>query len=96
MRIYRARQDVVLTKVCGEYMLVATRSAQGKCPMVQHINASAALLWMSLEEGASIEDLKTVLSENYRIPHRDYEEDVINLLTALNNAGYLLEDTVEV
>lgn len=94
MKIYKVRQDIVLTKVCGEYLLIATKSALNYCPAVQHISKSAALLWEKMESGATIEELKETLKKNYRIPSGsvDIENDIRNLLEIMKETGYLLKN----
>ena len=91
---YQVRQDVVLTQVCGEYMLVAIKKAKEYCPSAQHINKKAALLWNKLKTGASIDDLRELIQENYRIRKGDEERvdrDIVEFLKALKEAGYLLD-----
>ncbi len=94
MTVYHTRPGVLLTQVCGEYMLVATREARKHCTYVQQINGSAAVLWERLEQGATVADLRKALEEKYRMPGRDIGPDILNLLRIMEEAGYLLTEEV--
>ena len=93
--VYRVRQDVILTQVCGEYILVSTKNAREHCPSAQHINKGAALIWKRLESGAAIDDLKEMMKKNFRIQEREksekLENDIRIFLNELKEAGYLLD-----
>lgn len=93
INVIKVRQDIVLTKICGEYLLVATKSAKDVCPAVQHISKSAAFLWKKMQIGATIDELKEDIMEHYHLPVEtsiDIEDDIRNLLKEMKKAGYLL------
>ena len=52
MERYKTRVGVVLTRVCGEWLLVSAAALKDLCPFVTVINESSAFLWNRLQSGA--------------------------------------------
>ena len=67
MARYKTRRGVVLTSVCGEYLLVAVKGLSGVCPFVTTLNESSAFLWKRLENGAAEEELLAAVAEEYDV-----------------------------
>ncbi len=67
MTRYKTRSGVVLTSVCGEYVLVAASAAQQYCPYVTELNETSALLWRQLSSGSDLDGLMTALGEEYEL-----------------------------
>ncbi len=89
---YQTRPGVVLTPICGEYLLVSAKGAREYCPYVTQLNESSAFLWRQLCEGKSAEELKQAVAEEYEI--EDPEElgaAIDGFLSQMLEAGYLLE-----
>lgn len=64
---YRTRDGVVLTEVCGQYLLVSAEAIREFCPYVTQINESSAFLWKQLESGASLDELESAVAEEYEL-----------------------------
>lgn len=67
MERYKARAGVVLTTVCGEYLLVAVKALSGVCPFVTTLNESSAFLWSRLATWAAEEELLAAVAEVYEV-----------------------------
>lgn len=67
MKRYKARDGLVLTRVCGEQLLVSAGSLRGLCPFVTVLNETSAFLWEQLRNGATAEDLLRAVSEEYEV-----------------------------
>ena len=89
---YTIRKGVLLTSICGEYLLVADRDARRNCPYVRRINETAAFLWKRLEDSASETDLIQALIDGYGISEYDAKSAVEGYLGQLDRNGYLLTD----
>ena len=93
MMVYRRRKGVILAKICGEYLLVASREAREYCPYVNQVNETAALLWELLEKGAGMDELMKRLRERYEMPEdeaaRRQVEDFLNILV---KNGYVIAE----
>lgn len=67
MTRYRTRPGIVLTAICGEYVLVAASAAQQYCPYVTELNETSAFLWRQLSSGADLDGLMIALDEEYEL-----------------------------
>ncbi|MBQ6116867.1 MAG: PqqD family protein [Oscillospiraceae bacterium] len=67
MTRYKTRPGVVLTSICGEYVLVAAKSVWELCPYVTELNETSAFLWEHLRGGADLDGLMTALNEEYEL-----------------------------
>lgn len=90
---YRTRRGAVLTKICGEYLLVAAQSLRDSLPYVTQLNESSAFLWKKLESGADEQTLEQRVMEEYEIEDRDAARAAIrDFMEQMRSAGYLVED----
>lgn len=67
MKAYRTRPGVVLTSICGEYVLVAAKAARDEVPFATQISESSAFLWKNLINGADEDTLAASVLEEYEI-----------------------------
>lgn len=74
MTVYRTRRGIVLTEICGEYVLVTARSLLGICPYLMQLNESSAFLWRHMLHGASIDELVEKVKEEYETTDSDNPE----------------------
>ena len=89
---YSTRKGVLLTNICGEYLLVADREARRYCSYVRRVNDTAAFLWKRLEGCASETDLILALIKEYGISEGDAQSAVKGYLEQLDRNGYLLTE----
>ncbi len=67
MERYKARSGIVLTAVCGEHLLVATKKRTDECPFMTALNDSGAFLWKQLLDGATEEELLAAVAQEYEV-----------------------------
>ncbi len=67
MTRYKSRDGIVLTKLGGEFFLVAIKELMGECPYVTQLNETSAFLWKQMEQGATLEALEAAIGEEYEI-----------------------------
>ena len=60
--IYSCRPGIVLTKICGQWLLIPTRAASEHCPNVTRLTFPAALIWGMIEKRKSREDIQRAMS----------------------------------
>jgi hypothetical protein len=90
---YRVRPGVVLTSVCGEYLLVAAKEAREHCPYYSQIDESAAFLWRQLASGADEAALERAVLREYEIEDPDLARlSIRRFLEKMTEVGYLLPD----
>ena len=92
---YTQHPNLVLTQVCGEYLLVALRPAFDDCPYVNRLTPIEADYWNLLSEGKDLDEIAVICAEN-----RDMDPKKARLLLLIAtkkmlNAGYLTEEETE-
>ncbi len=89
--IFKTRPGVVLTEICGEFLLVSAASARDQCPYVNQVNESFAFLWKRLENGCSEKELVDALLQEYEFPNADLAvQEVKAFLTQQVDKGYVI------
>lgn len=90
---YIARPGVILTDICGEYILVSTKEGREDRPYVMQVNETSAFLWKHLSEWTDIKKLTEEIESVYEID--DLEEvttAIDNFLRQMTELGYLLKE----
>lgn len=87
---YHVCPGVVLTEVCGEYLLVATKEARGKVPYAKGMNDSGAYFWNLFSKRLNFAQIveQTVLDHN--LTKEEVEPMVRQFMDALAGMGYLI------
>ena len=88
---FETRPGVVLTQICGEYMLLAAKAAREDCPYMTQLNESSAFLWRLLESGADRAALERAVLEEYEIEDPAAAGEAIRIfIEEMLQRGYLL------
>lgn len=91
MPSYRTRPGVLLTQICGEYVLVAAQSVRSECPGYCILNESSAFVWKLLEQGSDLAALESAVAEEFEIEDPAETRSLIrDLLDTLEKNRYLL------
>lgn len=90
MKRYKIQPGIVLTQVCGESLLVATRLARGKCPYVKQLNATGAYFWTLLEQGIEPDRMVLSAAQHYGVSPERVGPGLLQFLEDLEKSGYLL------
>ena len=90
---YRTRPGVVLTYICGEYVLVAAKSILSICPYVTQVNETSAFLWKQLVDGATAEQLEAAVTDEYEVDDPAQLRDAIgSFIHQMLELNYLLSE----
>lgn len=93
MSRYHTRSGVVLTSICGEYVLVAAKAVRDKVPPYAQLNESSAFLWRLLEDGADPAQLEAALLEEYEIEDPALAASAVEtFIGQMLQNGFLLEE----
>ena len=96
MKRYQARNGIILTQVCGEYLLVAARALRELCPYVTVVNETSAFLWERLENGATAEELAQAVADEYEVDDPAAVRGVIDdFLRQMQELNYVLTEEQE-
>lgn len=88
---FETRPGVVLTQICGEYMLLAAKAAREHCPYMTQLTESSAFLWRELEKGTAPEELERAVLEEYEIEDPASAREAIRIfMEEMLQRGYLL------
>ncbi len=55
---YKCRPGIVLTKICGQYVLIPTRAASEVCPHVLRLTLPAVFLWGAVKSEKPMSELE--------------------------------------
>ena len=90
---YCCRDGIILTKICGEYLLVAATNCREYCPGVTHINETAADIWKLLKERKTAGEIRQYLTENYETEDTyQLDEMIAAFLENMKDKGYLIPE----
>ena len=93
MTIYKTRPGVILTEICGEYVLVAAAAIRKLCPYVTVISESSAFLWNRLLPGATLSALEEAVCEAYEIDNPEEARGAIRgFLDQMTELNYVLTE----
>lgn len=88
---YKLLEGVVLTSVCDENLLVATRAASEKVPAIKELNETGAFVWQMLAQGESLEEMTVKTSAEYEISAGEAKAGLLDFIKVLQSAGYVIE-----
>ena len=90
---YKTRPGTVLTRICDEYMIIASRAAREYCPSAIQINETGAYIWKMVEKGLDTNEMISNILKEYEL---DKQKDVSHLLNeylmTLQENGFLLKE----
>jgi len=89
---YKIRPGIVLASVCGENILVATRTARDYCPYIRQINSTAAYFWSLLEQGMDMETMEKTAASRYKVEREKIRPGLYQFLNSLVTYGYLYRE----
>ena len=90
--IYKAKSGIVLTTICDQYVLIASRTARNDSPFISEINETFADCWKELEKGTSFDELIQYMMTEYEIEDLEaLKSDIHRFLTMLSEQGYVIE-----
>lgn len=92
---YTQHPDLVLTQVCGEYLLVALRPAFDDCPYVNRLSPVEADYWLLLSEGKDLDEIASICAKKMNIDPRKARLLLLIATKKMLNAGYLTEEETQ-
>lgn len=89
---YVLRKGIILTEICDQYLLIATKTAREYCPYILHINESAAFIYKQLENGLNIDEINQGLLDEFDIDQNvDTKSLIEECLKEYANRGYIVK-----
>ncbi|MBQ8427282.1 MAG: PqqD family protein [Clostridia bacterium] len=85
----KIKDGFILREVAGSFIVVAVGDAVKDFNGVINLNETGALLWKELQKGATEEDLKKALLNEYDVPEDVAEKDVKTFVANLTQANLI-------
>ncbi|MBQ3492837.1 MAG: PqqD family protein [Clostridia bacterium] len=83
----KIKDGFILREVAGNYIVVAVGNAVKDFNGVITLNETGSFLWKKLEKGATEEELKTALLEEYDVTEEIATRDIGLFVKKLTDAG---------
>ena len=83
-------EDFVLRQVADTWVVLPLKSDTVDFNGMIRLNGSGALLWKTLEQGATREELVQALTSQYEVSQEEAARDVDEFIETLNKIGCLL------
>ena len=89
--MYERRPGIVLLRICGADLLVATRQIWEKFPAVRPVPRIWAACWGMMEKGYSSEEVIDTFAQLFRKPKEEMRGRLDKVFETLYSEGYLIE-----
>ena len=89
---YHTQPGVVVAKIAGEYLLVASGEARGKVPYVKNLNETGAWFWNEMEKSYDFSKIADDAVEHYGITREQAETACQNFFEVLLHDKYVIID----
>ena len=87
---YELRQGVVLTKICGEYLLIPDRQASEKCPSAKRLSIIGAALIENIQKKDPIEKICRVYEILGKKSPEEAKAKIYKMLSDLIKEGFIV------
>ena len=88
---YKTLPGIEMIQVCGQNLLVASRSAWEKCPRVRPIPKSWAVCWSLMANDKTDEDAIKTFAALFHKPEEEVHSHFDRIYQKLAEEGYLIE-----
>ena len=85
----KIKDGFILREVAGNFVVVAVGSAVKDFKAIITLNETGALLWKTLEKGATENELLTALLNEYEVPEQVAKVDIKAFINKLQSANLL-------
>lgn len=85
----KIKQGYILREVAGNYIVVAVGEAVKNFNGIINLNETGAFLWKQLQDGATEEQLKKAMLEEYDVQEDVAQNDIKAFIDKLNEKGLL-------
>lgn len=88
--MYKLKEGFIIRKIGGQIMAVPTGKMTSEIHGMISLSESGELLWNALKDGAEIETLADILTENYEVERETALADAEKFVSALKVQGALV------
>lgn len=88
-KVYSLKGTYVLRQIAGEYLAVPISNAAGDDANIVILNPVSQVIWGKLENGATFDEILTVVITEFDVSKEDATADIKEFLDGLEQAGLL-------
>lgn len=92
-RYYEKADMMVAREIANEMILVPIRHNVGDLQCMYTLNGVGKRIWQLINGGSTIDDIVTVLTQEYEVEAEQAESDVIEFLSQMKDIGAIVERT---
>ena len=89
-RCYEKDNSMVARQVAGEMILVPIRQNVGDLAHMYTLNDVASHIWQLINGGTTVDDIVSVMTQEYEVEAQQAEADVIEFLSQLEEIGAIV------
>jgi len=88
---YRRNQNFVYRKIENETILVPIKNNVGDMSCIYNMNAVGAFIWDHLDGEKTLNDILSMVADEFDVSDQDAEIDLQGYITDLNEIGAILQ-----
>lgn len=92
---YKVLEGVVLARVCGQNLLVATRKVWGKCPYTKSLSPLRGAFWQGITQGMNEDEIARELHEKYGFREEMLKKHFRMFIESMKSCGYITAEDSE-
>jgi len=89
-KAYQKRDEIIARKIADETILVPIRGKLADMQKIFSLNPVAAFIWKQLEQGVVVNDILSMMINEFDVEEKTAEQDLLELINA-----FLAENLVE-
>ena len=93
---YKIKPGITMIQVCGQHMLVASRSLWKEHPRVRPVPKSWAVCWALMENGKTDEEVMSDFMKLFKKTEEEITSRFGKIFQKMFEEGYLIDDSDEV
>ncbi len=88
-QVYVKDPNIVARKIAGETVLVPIRQNTGDLQCIYNLNGVAGRVWELIDAQRTLEDIVSIIIEEYEVDYTQAIEDTLGFTTQLNETGLI-------
>lgn len=92
---YKLRDGVVLTTVCGETLLLATRKVRDTCPYTLHLDDASKYLLALIENSSDKVKMTAEISARFNLSEELALRNLESFISAMEEYGVIVPEECE-
>lgn len=87
---YKIRDGIIMERVCGVPLLIATLEATRYCPYAMQLNEASAYIWEMLFQEKTVAEMTESVATDFNLSKEEAHNVLLDFLAELKEQNYLL------